>query len=294
MIENLKNNKLGHERIAKVMARAGLCSRREAERWIEEGRVVVNGETLKTPAVTVGDKDNILVNGRPLPQREAARLWRFHKPVGVLVAERTVDGRETIYDVLPKDMPRVIPVGRLDINSEGLLLLTNDGELKRQLELPQNAEKRRYRVRVHGRVSDAALLNLKKGITVEGVRYGPVEAFVEKQTGSNAWLIFTLTEGKNREIRKICGHLGLQVNRLIRQVYGNFSIGNLPRGGLAEVSQQQLYASAGFGMKPKDSWAKPKRKFIKPKKKPKSAASAITYKDKSDENRRRKVARTKT
>ncbi len=256
------------ERIAKVMARAGLCSRREAERWIEEGRVQVNGETLLSPALAVSDDHSVVVDGKPLPARDLVRVWRFHKPVGVLTTARDPEGRETIYDVLPRDMPRVMPVGRLDINSEGLLLLTNDGELKRQLELPQNGQKRRYRVRVHGRVSEAALASLKKGVTVEGVRYGPIEAFIQKQTGANSWLIFTLTEGKNREIRNVCGHLGLQVNRLIRQVYGDFSLGAIPKGGLVEVTQQQLFAAAGVGLKPKESWAKPKRKFIKPKQKP--------------------------
>jgi 23S rRNA pseudouridine2605 synthase len=292
MAEEESNKDEKGERIAKVMARAGLCSRREAERWIEDGRVQVNGDFLRSPAVAVTNDDQVLVDGKALPPRELARVWRFYKPVGVLTTERDPEGRQTIYDVLPRDLPRVIPVGRLDINSEGLLLLTNDGELKRQLELPQNAQKRRYRVRVHGRVSEGALQKLKKGVTVEGVRYGPIEAFVEKQTGTNSWLVFTLTEGKNREIRNVCGHLGLQVNRLIRQVYGDFSLGNLPKGALSEVSQQQLFAASGVGLKPKESWAKPKRKFIKPKQKPR-LGERTTKKDEKPADRRRKTTRPK-
>jgi 23S rRNA pseudouridine2605 synthase len=224
------------ERIAKVIARAGLCSRRDAERWIADGRVSVNGTTLKSPAFTVGPDDRIVVDGKPLPAFEAPRLFLYHKPVGLVTTARDEKNRPTVFARLPPGLPRVVSVGRLDLNSEGLLLLTNDGGLARYLELPANALKRRYRVRVHGAVKAAHLAKLVQGITVDGVNYGPIEARMEHaQTGANVWLVVTLKEGKNREIRKVMAHLGLQVSRLIRTAYGPFELGDLPPGSAQEV-----------------------------------------------------------
>lgn len=229
------------ERIAKVMARAGLCSRRDAERWILDGRVSVNGKTLESPAFTVGPDDKIVVDGKPLPAFEATRLFLYHKPVGLVTSARDEKNRETVFANLPPSLPRVISVGRLDLNSEGLLLLTNDGGLARYLELPANAWKRRYRVRVHGTVKPAELARLAQGVTVDGVDYGPIDARMERaQTGANAWLAVTLQEGKNREIRKVMAHVGLQVSRLIRTSYGPFDLGDLPQGSAVEVKPEIL------------------------------------------------------
>jgi 23S rRNA pseudouridine2605 synthase len=229
------------ERIAKVIARAGLCSRRDAERWITDGRVSVNGETLSSPAFTVGPDDRIVVDGKPLPASEAPRLFLYHKPVGLVTTARDEKHRPTVFANLPPHLPRVVSVGRLDLNSEGLLLLTNDGGLARYLELPANAWKRRYRVRVHGAVQAAHLARLAQGITADGVKYGPVEARMERaQSGANAWLVVTLQEGKNREIRKVMAHLGLQVSRLIRMAYGPFELGDLPPGSAREVRPEIL------------------------------------------------------
>ncbi len=229
------------ERIAKVIARAGLCSRRDAERWIADGRVSVNGKVLATPAFTVGPDDKIMVDGRPLPASEAARLFLYNKPAGLVTTARDENNRPTVFAHLPPGLPRVISVGRLDLNSEGLLLLTNDGGLARYLELPANALKRRYRVRVHGAVKPAQLARLAQGITVDGVNYGPIEARMEAaQSGSNVWLAVTLKEGKNREIRKVMAHLGLQVSRLIRTAYGPFELGSLAPGSATEVAPNIL------------------------------------------------------
>jgi 23S rRNA pseudouridine2605 synthase len=233
------------DRIAKVLARAGLCSRREAERWIAEGRVAVNGRRLETPAAIVTDSDDITVDGRPIPAKQATRLWRYHKPRGRVTTARDPQGRPTVFDDLPAEMPRVVTVGRLDLNSEGLLLLTNDGELKRRLELPATGWTRRYRVRVHGAIDPAALAPLAEGITIEGVRYGPVRAALDRQQGGNAWLTMSLTEGKNREIRRICEHLGWQVSRLIRLAYGPFQLGNLAPGAVEEVPAKVLREQVG-------------------------------------------------
>jgi len=236
----VKHRKEG-ERIAKVIARAGLCSRRDAERWIADGRVNLNGETLRTPGVNVGPDDKILVDGKPLPEAQATRVFLYHKPVGLVTTARDEKGRETVFDNLPVGLPRVVSVGRLDLNSEGLLLLTNDGELARHLELPANAWKRRYRVRVHGTVKAEDLARLAQGVTVEGMRYGPIEARMEcEQRGANVWLEVALQEGKNREIRKVMAHLGLQVNRLIRTAYGPFDLGDLPPGAAVEVAAATL------------------------------------------------------
>jgi 23S rRNA pseudouridine2605 synthase len=233
------------ERIAKVMARAGLCSRREAERWIAEGRVAVNGKQLDSPAVAVTEDDRITVDGKPIPAKQATRLWRYHKPRGRVTTARDPEGRATVFDDLPAEMPRVVTVGRLDLNSEGLLLLTNDGGLKRRLELPATGWTRRYRVRVHGAVDPAALERLANGITIEGVRYGPVRAALERRLGGNAWLTMSLTEGKNREVRRICEHLGWQVSRLIRTAYGPFQLGSLQPGTIEEVPVKVLREQLG-------------------------------------------------
>jgi 23S rRNA pseudouridine2605 synthase len=233
------------ERIAKRLARAGLCSRRDAERWIAAGRVAVDGKVLDTPAFVVTDKNRIEVDGKPLPDAERARLWRYHKPRGRVTTARDPQGRPTVFDDLPADMPRVVTVGRLDLNSEGLLLLTNDGGLKRRLELPATGWTRRYRVRVHGEIDPAGLAPLAKGITIEGVRYGPVRAALDRQQGGNAWLTMSLTEGKNREIRRICEHLGWQVSRLIRLAYGPFQLGSLAAGAVEEVPAKVLREQLG-------------------------------------------------
>jgi 23S rRNA pseudouridine2605 synthase len=223
------------------MARAGLCSRRDAERWIADGRVSVNGKVLATPAFTVGPDDKIVVDGKPLPASEEPRLFLYHKPAGLVTTARDENNRPTVFAHLPPGLPRVVSVGRLDLNSEGLLLLTNDGGLARYLELPANALKRRYRVRVHGTVKPAQLAGLAQGITVDGMRYGAIEARMEgAQSGSNVWVTIMLTEGKNREIRKVMAHLGLQVSRLIRTSYGPFELGALPAGSAAEVPSNIL------------------------------------------------------
>ena len=223
------------ERIAKVMARAGLCSRRDAERWIADGRVRLNGKVLSTPATTVTDKDNIEVDGKPLPKAEDTRMWRYHKPQGLVTSARDEKGRRTIFDALPDDLPRVISIGRLDINTEGLLLLTNDGEVARTLELPATGWLRRYRVRAHGAITQGQLDSLKDGVEIEGIRYGSIEAKLERAQGHNAWITMALREGKNREIKRVLEHLGLTVNRLIRMSYGPFQLGDLKAGDVSEV-----------------------------------------------------------
>lgn len=233
------------ERIAKVIARAGLCSRREAEKLIAAGRVSLDGESVTSPATTVGPDNRVTVDGAAVPVAPASRLWLFHKPQGVLTTERDPQGRRTIYDILPDHLPRVMPVGRLDLNSEGLLLLTNDGALKRRLELPSTGWRRRYRVRVHGRPDSKLLAGLARGIVIDGIEYQPIEAVLDKQAATNAWLSMSLTEGKNREIRKLCEHLGLRVNRLIRLAFGPFQLGRLPAGGLKEVSGKVLREQLG-------------------------------------------------
>lgn len=235
------------ERIAKVIARAGLCSRRDAERWIEAGRVQLDGKLLESPAVVVGPEANILVDGKPLPEPERPRLWRYHKPKGQITSARDPEGRPTVFDNLPKDLPRLQPIGRLDFNSEGLLLFTNDGEIKRKLELPATGWKRRYRVRVHGQVEPRHLDALAKGVTVEGVRYGPIEATLEHQAKTNAWLLMSLREGKNREIRRVCEHLGLVVNRLLRISYGPFQLGDLEPGAIEELPAKLVRDQLGLG-----------------------------------------------
>lgn len=231
--------------MAKVIARAGLASRREAEAWIAAGRVAVNGKTLDSPALVVTTKDRVLVDGKPLPEREEPRLWRYHKPTGLITTQSDPRGRKTVFEALPADLPRVISVGRLDINSEGLLLLTNDGALARHMEMPSTGWTRRYRVRVHGTPDETSLARLAEGHTVSGIRYGPIEARLERQVGGNAWLSMALREGKNREVRRVLESLGLTVNRLIRTAYGPFSLGNLARGAVDEVKQKVIRDQLG-------------------------------------------------
>jgi 23S rRNA pseudouridine2605 synthase len=233
------------ERIAKFLARAGLCSRRDAERWIGEGRVSVNGEVLTSPAVTVGNNADVRVDGKPVPQPDRARLWRYHKPPGLVTTHHDEHGRPTVFAALPKDLPRLISVGRLDLSSEGLLLLTNDGGLARRLELPATGWVRRYKVRVHGGVDPARLAALAGGISFEGITYGPIRAALERVQGSNAWVTMALAEGKNREVRRVLEQLGLQVTRLIRLSYGPFQLGSLERGEIAEVPQKALAEQLG-------------------------------------------------
>jgi 23S rRNA pseudouridine2605 synthase len=233
------------ERIAKVIARAGLASRREAEAWIAAGRVAVNGKPVASPALNVEVRDRIEVDGQPLPMRERTRLFLYHKQRGLLTTHADPGGRPTIFSVLPKDLPRLISVGRLDLNTEGLLLLTNDGGLARALELPATGWLRRYRVRAHGSVAQAQLDALRRGITIDGVRYGEIEATVDRPQGSNVWLTFAIREGKNREVKNVLGHLGLAVNRLIRVSFGPFRLGDLPEGAIEEVKTRTLRDQLG-------------------------------------------------
>ncbi len=232
-------------RIAKAMAHAGLCSRRDAEAWIAAGRVAVNGKVLTTPACVVSPTDTITVDGEALPEPQAPRLWRYHKPKGLVTSHKDPQGRPTVFANLPQGLPRVVSVGRLDINTEGLLLLTNDGELARHLELPSTGWLRRYRVRAHGRVAQDALDRLKSGVNIGGVRYGSVEAKIERQQGGNVWLTVGLREGKNREVKRIAEHLGLKVNRLIRVSFGPFILGELPQGAVDEVTRKVLIEQLG-------------------------------------------------
>ncbi len=233
------------DRIAKIIARAGLCSRRDAERWIADGRVAVAGKIIDSPALNITDHGTIRVDGQPLPGAEPPRLWRYHKPQGVVTTARDPEGRPTIADKMPSGMPRIMPIGRLDIGSEGLLLLTNDGELKRHLELPATGWTRRYRARVYGRVEQQKLDTLARGITVAGVKYGPIEATLERQEGANAWIAIGLREGKNREVRKVMEHLGYTVNRLIRVSFGPFQLGGMERGEVEEMPTHILRDQLG-------------------------------------------------
>jgi 23S rRNA pseudouridine2605 synthase len=232
-------------RIAKALARAGLCSRREAERWIADGRVSVNGEVLASPARDVAPSDRILVDGKELPAPEPPRLWRYHKPKGLVTTHADPRGRPTVFNALPEHLSRVVSVGRLDVNTEGLLLLTNDGALARHLELPATGWLRRYRVRAHGSVTQEALDGLKAGVEAGGVRYGPVEAKLDKVQGSNVWLTIGLREGKNREVRTILDRLGLKVNRLIRVSFGPFQLRDLEAGGVEPVKRRVLVDQLG-------------------------------------------------
>ncbi len=223
------------------MARAGVASRRDVERMIADGRIALDGETLKTPATLLDDLKGVTVDGKPVQKPGAARLFRFYKPAGTLTAERDPKGRPTIYDRLPAGLPRLIPVGRLDFMTEGLLLLTNDGELKRQLELPRTGVIRRYRARAFGAVSQDQLESLSEGVTIEGMRYGSIDANLERRTGRNCWIEMALAEGKNREVRRVLAHLGLQVSRLIRTAYGPFTLASIEPGQVAEVQREDLF-----------------------------------------------------
>ena len=233
------------ERIAKRIARAGLCSRRNAESWIRAGRVTVNNRILETPAFVVGPNDRILVDNKPLPKQETTRLWRYYKPRGLVVSHNDERDRETIFDRIGGKLPRVMSVGRLDLDSEGMILLTNDGGLARHLELPSTGWTRKYKVRVFGKVDETQLDKLKNGITIDGIRYGRLLARLDKQMTSNAWLTIAIKEGKNREIRRIMEFLGYSVSRLIRTSYGPFQLGNMQEDTLLEVKQSILREQLG-------------------------------------------------
>ncbi|MDQ2090788.1 pseudouridine synthase [Marimonas arenosa] len=242
------------DRIAKVIARAGLASRREAERMIEAGRVAVNGTVITRAALNVTDKDRITVDGKPLDAPEPPRLWLYHKPAGLMTTTRDPEGRPTIFDALPEDLPRVMTVGRLDLSSEGLLLLTNDGAVKRRLELPATGWLRRYRVRMKGRPSDASFDPLREGITIDGETFQPMIVSLDRQQGANAWATVAIREGRNREIRRAMEAIGFTVNRLIRTSYGPFQLGNLKPGEVQEVRQRVVRDQLGLdGEKPQDT-----------------------------------------
>jgi len=248
------------ERIAKAMARAGIASRREVERLIGLGQVAVNGKILDTPATLVTRDDVITVNGKPIGAAQATRVWRYHKPSGLVTSHNDPGGRPTVFDALPSNLPRVISVGRLDLNTEGLLILTNDGELSRALELPQTELVRQYRARARGRVTQLQLDTLKEGVTVDGIRYGPIDATLEKakekaegeKSSANLWISVSITEGKNREVRKVLEHLGLTVNRLIRLAYGPFQLGTLPVGSVEEVGPRVIREMLGEHIRPEN------------------------------------------
>lgn len=233
------------ERIAKLIARSGVCSRRAAEELIRQQRVSVDGKIVDTPALTVSGNEKILVDGEKIPQIEHPRLWLYHKPTGLVTTHKDTAGRPTVFDSLPAGLPRVISIGRLDLNSEGLLLLTNDGELSRKLELPKNAWTRKYKVRVFGQLNQQKLAGLAEGIMVDGVQYGAISVEVINQSGANSWLAVTLHEGKNREIRKVMKAIGLEVSRLIRVSYGPFQLGSLKKGEIREVPQKVLHEQLG-------------------------------------------------
>jgi 23S rRNA pseudouridine2605 synthase len=228
------------QRIAKLLARAGVASRREIERMIADRRIALDGTVLTTPATVLPSLNGVTVDGKPVRETPPTRLFLFHKPAGVLTAATDPKGRKTIYDVLPKDLPRLMPVGRLDLNTEGLLLMTNDGELKRKLELPSMGVERIYRARAYGRVTQADLEALMLGTEIDGMRYGPINANIERRTGANLWIEMALKEGKNREVRRVLEYLGLEVSRLIRTAYGPFILADLPSGKIGEVRERDL------------------------------------------------------
>ncbi len=271
------------ERIAKRMARAGICSRRDAERYIEAGRVKVNGQKISSPALNVTDNDIIKVDNKDLPSIQQTRLYMYHKPPGLITSHKDEQGRTTLFDELPEHMPRVVSVGRLDLNTEGLLLLTNDGELSRFLELPSTGWSRKYRVRVHGKVDERRLSSLKNGITVEGVRYKSIIAKLEENegTGANSWISITLKEGKNREIRRVMEFIGLRVTRLIRTDYGPFSLGSMNRGTVEEIKPHIMKAQIAkyFGDKSEKNVHQQKTK--KDEKSPQKTKNHINHRNNS-------------
>ncbi len=242
--ENEKKEVRKGERIAKFLSRAGIASRRDAEKLVEAGRIKVNGQTLTSPAFNVGDEDKVSFDGKPV-HKEAPRLWRYHKPAGLLTTHKDPEGRPTVFEKLPLKMPRVMSVGRLDMNSEGLLLLTNDGDLARALELPKTGYIRRYRARAYGKIDQESLNTLKSGIMIDGIPSGPIEATLERQQRDNAWITVTIKEGKNREVRRALETVGLKVNRLIRLSYGPFQLAKLEKGAVEEVKTRVLRDQLG-------------------------------------------------
>lgn len=281
-------------RIAKAIARAGICSRREAERYIASGRVIVNGNKIDSPALNVSEADIIKVDGKILPNAEPVKLWRYHKPKGLITSSKDDRDRETIFSKLPDDMPRTISIGRLDINTEGLLLLTNDGELARHMELPKTGWLRRYKVRAKGSVTQDKLSTLKKGITIDGIKYGSIEAQFIKAQGANCWFTMGLREGKNREVKRIAEHLGLTVNRLIRISFGPFILGDLKVGEVEDIKSHVLADQLGpelskkFNIKPSTNQAKSKRVISK---RPSSKRSSSNKQDPKSATSRRKPPR---
>ena len=240
------------DRIAKVMARAGLCSRRDAEKWIAEGRVAIDGVVITTPAIKITPNNIVAVDGKPLGAPEAARLWRYHKPSGLVTTHKDPQGRPTVFASLPGTMARVVSVGRLDFNSEGLLLLTNDGELARRLEVPSAGWVRKYRVRLFGKITQKDLEKLATGITIDGTTYGPILADLERSKGVYSWAMVSLKEGKNREVKRVMESLGLKVARLIRVSYGPFQLGHLAEGAVEEIPAKLWREQLGIGRKKRD------------------------------------------
>jgi 23S rRNA pseudouridine2605 synthase len=295
------------ERIAKALARAGLCSRREAERWVEDGRIAVNGVQLDSPAFNVTPHDRISVDGRPVDAPEAPRLWRYHKPDGLVTTHSDPQGRETVFEHLPEDLPRVISVGRLDLSSEGLLLLTNDGGLARSLELPSTGWLRRYRVRAYGRVTQTELAQLADGITVDGITYGPVEAILDRSETSNAWITVSIREGKNREVRRVLEAIGLKVNRLIRVSYGPFQLGKMAPGSVEEITPSAMKEMLGVlmpAMPPRFSDRPVRKVRVEPvevpstgrrgaRPMPKSAKTRVSLLDEEAARKKASIARSK-
>ena len=283
-MQNEAGEEIEGERIAKFLARSGVASRRESEKLIEAGRIKVNGKTLTTPAIKVTAKDIILFDNQPIAAKEPPRLWRYHKPDGLVTSHKDEKGRETVFDTLPKELGRVISVGRLDITSEGLLLLTNDGELARQLELPSTAWQRKYRVRAYGHVTQHDLDGLKDGIKIDGIKTGPIEAELERQKGDNAWIAVTLREGKNREVRRAMETLGLHVNRLIRVSYGPFQLGNLGKGEVEEVKTRILREQVGHLVDIPEAKARPQGQRVgKPKRGTHASAKRFAKDGKKDD-----------
>lgn len=280
------------DRIAKVLSRAGVASRREAERMIEAGRVSVNGHLIDSPALNVTPKDKILVDGKPVAEPDPPRIWLYHKPTGLVTTTRDEKGRETIFDALPEDMPRVMTVGRLDLNSEGLLLLTNDGEIKRKLELPSTGWLRKYRVRINGRPKDEDFAPLRKGLRIGSEKFQPMDVALDRQQGANAWATVALREGKNREIRRAMEEIGFTVNRLIRVSYGPFQLGNLKPGEVDELRRRVVRDQLGLDAEPQDksgakSGAHPARKHGAPVRTRKNTSQQGPRPPQGAKNRRR-------